>query len=63
MKYNKKNYYEIPNSIHDRIMDDSRIMFCTIKPFIIVMTYGMTNEIKFGGLRNFDVKPFLFYYK
>jgi len=28
------------------------------KPFIIVMTYGMTNEIKFGGLRDFDIKPF-----
>jgi enterochelin esterase-like enzyme len=27
-------------------------------PFIIVMTYGMTNEIAFGGLRNFDIKPF-----
>lgn len=27
-------------------------------PFIIVMTYGMTNEISFGGLRNFDIKPF-----
>src|SRR5690606_2220247 len=27
-------------------------------PFLIVMTYGMTNEIKFGGLRNFDIKPF-----
>ena len=26
--------------------------------FIIVMTYGMTNEIKFGGLRNFDITPF-----
>jgi enterochelin esterase-like enzyme len=22
------------------------------------MTYGMTNEIRFGGLRNFDIKPF-----
>ena len=22
------------------------------------MTYGMTNEIKFGGLRNFDITPF-----
>ena len=29
-----------------------------IIPFIIVMTYGMTNEIKFGGLRNFDITPF-----
>jgi enterochelin esterase-like enzyme len=28
------------------------------KPFLIVMTYGMTNEIKFGGLRDFDIKPF-----
>jgi enterochelin esterase-like enzyme len=28
------------------------------RPFIIVMTYGMTNEIEFGGLRNFDIKPF-----
>lgn len=28
------------------------------RPFIIVMTYGMTNEIQFGGLRNFDIMPF-----
>ncbi len=28
------------------------------EPFIIVMTYGMTNEVKIGGLRNFDIKPF-----
>ncbi len=28
------------------------------KPFIIVMTYGMTNDTKFGGLRNFDIGPF-----
>jgi enterochelin esterase-like enzyme len=31
------------------------------KPFIIVMTYGMTNDTKPGapgGLRNFDIKPF-----
>ncbi|MCR9293274.1 MAG: alpha/beta hydrolase-fold protein [bacterium] len=28
------------------------------KPFIIVMTYGMTNEIGFGGLRNFDISAF-----
>ena len=27
-------------------------------PFLIVMTYGMTNEIRFGGLRNFDIGPF-----
>ncbi|MEX0938811.1 MAG: alpha/beta hydrolase-fold protein [Pirellulales bacterium] len=28
------------------------------RPFLIVMTYGMTNEIQFGGLRNFDIGPF-----
>ncbi len=28
------------------------------EPFLIVMTYGMTNEIKFGGLRDFDITPF-----
>ncbi len=28
------------------------------KPFIIVMTYGMTNDTKPGGLRNFDIAPF-----
>jgi enterochelin esterase-like enzyme len=28
------------------------------RPFIIVMTYGMTNEIRFGGLRNFNIEPF-----
>jgi enterochelin esterase-like enzyme len=28
------------------------------KPFIIVMTYGMTNDTQPGGMRNFDIKPF-----
>ena len=28
------------------------------KPFIIVMTYGMTNDVRFGGLRNFKIEPF-----
>ncbi len=28
------------------------------KPFIIVMTYGMTNDTQAGGIRNFDIKPF-----
>ena len=37
---------------------DNMIAEGEIKPFIIVMTYGMTNEIKFGGLRNFDITPF-----
>ncbi len=39
---------------------DNMIAAGTIKPFIIVMTYGMTNVIRpgGGGLRNFDIKPF-----
>lgn len=27
-------------------------------PFIIVMTYGMTNDVKFGGIRSFKIEPF-----
>ena len=37
---------------------DNLIAAGKIKPFIIVMTYGMTNDVKMGGLRNFDIKPF-----
>ncbi len=28
------------------------------KPFLIVMTYGMTNDTQPGGIRNFDIKAF-----
>ncbi|MDX1952209.1 MAG: alpha/beta hydrolase-fold protein [Verrucomicrobiota bacterium] len=28
------------------------------RPFIIVMTYGMTNDTRPGGIRDFDIKPF-----
>jgi enterochelin esterase-like enzyme len=41
------------NLIMDNLIAEGKI-----KPFIIVMTYGMTNEIKFGGIRNFDITPF-----
>jgi len=41
------------NLIMDNLIAEGKI-----KPFLIVMTYGMTNEIKFGGLRNFDITPF-----
>jgi enterochelin esterase-like enzyme len=41
------------NLIMDNLITDGRI-----RPFLIVMTYGMTNEIKFGGIRSFDIKPF-----
>lgn len=46
------------NQGHANLIMDNLIAEGKIDPFIIVMTYGMTNEIKFGGLRNFDIKPF-----
>jgi len=46
------------NQGHANLIMDNLIAEGKIKPFMIVMTYGMTNEIKFGGLRNFDITPF-----
>ena len=37
---------------------DNLIAKAKCKPFLIVMTYGMTNEIRFGGIRDFSIKPF-----
>ncbi|WP_417940526.1 alpha/beta hydrolase-fold protein [Flavobacterium sp. RS13.1] len=41
------------NLIMDNLIAEGKI-----KPFIIVMTYGMTNEVKFGGLSSFKIEPF-----
>lgn len=44
------------NLIMDNLIAEGKV-----KPFIIVMTYGMTNVIRpggRGGLRSFDIKPF-----
>ncbi|EGF93184.1 carbohydrate-binding module 48 Isoamylase N-terminal domain family protein [Asticcacaulis biprosthecium C19] len=46
------------NQGHANLIMDNLIAEGKTKPFIIVMTYGMTNEVKMGGLRNFDIKPF-----
>lgn len=46
------------NQGHANLIMDNLIAEKKIKPFIIVMTYGMTNDVKFGGLRNFDINPF-----
>jgi predicted alpha/beta superfamily hydrolase len=47
------------NQGHANLIMDNLIAEGKIKPFIIVMTYGMTNEIKFGsGFKNFDIKHF-----
>jgi enterochelin esterase-like enzyme len=46
------------NQGHANLIMDNLIAEGKIQPFIIVMTYGMTNEIKFGGLKDFDITPF-----
>ncbi|WP_460639714.1 alpha/beta hydrolase-fold protein [Larkinella harenae] len=46
------------NQGHANLIMDNLIAEGKIKPFIIVMTYGMTNEVKFGGIRSFKIEPF-----
>ncbi|GHU76904.1 hypothetical protein FACS189414_3480 [Bacteroidia bacterium] len=46
------------NQGHANLIMDNLIAASKIKPFIIVMTYGMTNEVGFGGLRDFKVDDF-----
>ncbi len=46
------------NQGHANLIMDNLIAEGKIDPFLIVMTYGMTNEVKFGGLRDFKIEPF-----
>ena len=46
------------NQGHANLIMDNLIADGKIKPFIIVMTYGMTNEVKFGGIGQFTAKEF-----
>lgn len=41
------------NLIMDNLIAEGKI-----KPFLIVMTYGMTNEIEWGGMASFKIEPF-----
>lgn len=43
---------------HAGLIMDNLIAEGKSKPFIIVMTYGMTNEVRMGGLPNFDIRHF-----
>lgn len=43
---------------HAGLIMDNLIADGKCKPFIIVMTYGMTNEVRMGGLQNFDIREF-----
>jgi enterochelin esterase-like enzyme len=46
------------NQGHANLIMDNLIAENKINPFIIVMTYGMTNDIKPGGIRNFKIDAF-----
>lgn len=46
------------NQGHANLIMDNLIAAGKIEPFIIVMTYGMTNDVKMGGIRNFKIEPF-----
>jgi len=49
------------NQGHANLIMDNLIAAKKARPFIIVMTYGMTNDIRPGapgGLASFDIKPF-----
>ena len=43
---------------HANLIMDNLIAEGKIRPFLIVMTYGMTNDVRIGGLRNFKIDPF-----
>ncbi len=43
---------------HAGLIMDNLISESKSRPFIIVMTYGMTNETRMGGMREFDISHF-----
>lgn len=46
------------NQGYAHLIMDNLIASGKAKPFIIVMTYGMTNETKWGHMQEFSIKPF-----
>ena len=46
------------NQGHANLIMDNLIAEGKTKPFIIVMTYGMTNELKWGHMKDFKIEPF-----
>jgi enterochelin esterase-like enzyme len=46
------------NQGHANLILDNLLAAGKAKPFLIVMTYGMTNDVRIGGLANFDVSHF-----
>jgi len=46
------------NQGHANLIMDNLIAEGKIKPFIIVMTYGITNQLRFGHMREFKIDTF-----
>ena len=46
------------NQGHANLIMDNLIAEGRIKPFIIVNTYGMTNDVKWGKMKDFKIDPF-----
>jgi enterochelin esterase-like enzyme len=46
------------NQGHANLILDNLIAEGKTKPFLVVMTYGMTNDTRMGGLRNFKIDAF-----
>jgi enterochelin esterase-like enzyme len=46
------------NQGHANLIMDNLIAEGRIRPFLIVMTYGMTNDVRIGGMANFSIDPF-----
>ena len=53
-----ENEYAWSNQGHAGLIMDNMLAEGKCKPFIIVMTYGMTNDVKFGGIGQFTAKEF-----
>ena len=53
-----ENEYGWPVQGRTREILDNLIAEGKSQPFLVVMIYGMTNDTKPGGLRNFDITPF-----
>ena len=53
-----ENEYAWSNQGHANLIMDNLIAEGKTKPFIIVMTYGMTNDVKFGTIGQFTAKEF-----
>ncbi len=47
-----------PEQGHANLIMDNLIAEGAIEPFIVVMTYGMTNDAKFGSIGSFSYKDF-----